>query len=53
MAYTSLREFVEALDRAGELHRVKAKVSPLLEIAEIADRVSKSPAAQASEHARA
>ena len=51
--YPTLRDFVEALDQAGELHRVGATVSPLLEISEIADRVSKSPAAHVSDHARA
>jgi len=30
------------LDKAGELHRIRAEVSPILEIAEITDRVSKS-----------
>jgi 4-hydroxy-3-polyprenylbenzoate decarboxylase len=33
---------MEALERAGELKRVKAKLSPLLEIAEVADRAVKS-----------
>ncbi len=42
MAYASLREFVKALDRAGELKRIKTNVSPDLEIAEITDRVSKA-----------
>jgi len=42
--YQSIREFVEALAAAGELKRVTARVSPLLEITEIADRMSKSPA---------
>jgi 4-hydroxy-3-polyprenylbenzoate decarboxylase len=42
--YGTLREFVAALEKAGELKRVSAKVSPVLEISEIADRVSKSPA---------
>ncbi|MEK6709235.1 MAG: hypothetical protein AABZ64_01520, partial [Nitrospinota bacterium] len=42
MAYSSLREFVQALERAGELRRVKAPVSVELEIAEIADRCVKS-----------
>ena len=42
MAYTSLREFVKALDRAGELKRIKTKVSPDLEISQITDRVSKT-----------
>ena len=51
--YPTLRRFIEALDEAGELHRVKAPVSPVLEIAEIADRVSKSSAARTSEHATA
>lgn len=42
MAYASLREFVKALDRAGELKRIKTTVSPELEISEITDRVSKA-----------
>jgi len=50
--FPTLRDFVNALEKAGELVRIKAKVSPLLEIAEIADRVSKSPAAHVSEHAK-
>lgn len=41
--YNSLREFVEALDRCGELIRVTAPVSTKYEITEIVDRVSKSP----------
>ncbi len=40
--YNSLREFVEALEREGELVRVTAPVSTQYEIAEIVDRVSKS-----------
>ena len=42
MTYNSLAAFVKALDRAGELKRIKTTVSPDLEIAEITDRVSKS-----------
>ena len=42
--YRSTREFVSALETAGLLHRVTAPVSPILEIAEIADRQSKMPA---------
>ena len=42
MAFTRLRDWVEALERAGELKRVKAELSPLLEMAEIADRAVKS-----------
>lgn len=52
MTYPNLRDFVDALDAAGELHRVTAPVSSMLEITEIADRVSKSAAANVSEHAR-
>src|SRR4029077_20300301 len=37
-------EFIQLLDRQGELARVKTRVSPVLEIAEIADRVCKTPA---------
>ncbi len=43
MAYKSLGEFIEALEQAGELVRIKEFVDPVLEIAEITDRVSKSP----------
>jgi 4-hydroxy-3-polyprenylbenzoate decarboxylase len=42
--YDTLQDFVAALDREGELARVKARVSPVLEISEITDRVSKSAA---------
>ena len=42
MAYASLREFVDALERAGELRRVKVPVDVELEITEIADRSVKS-----------
>ena len=42
MAYNDLREWIAALDKAGELKRIKEPVSPRLEIAEITDRVSKS-----------
>jgi 4-hydroxy-3-polyprenylbenzoate decarboxylase len=37
-----LRDWVKALDKAGELKRVAAEVSPVLEMAEIADRAAKS-----------
>lgn len=42
--YETLRDFVSALDKAGELRRIAAKVSPHLEIAAICDRVCKSGA---------
>jgi 4-hydroxy-3-polyprenylbenzoate decarboxylase len=41
MAYESVREWLKALDKAGELKRVTAEVSPILEMAEIADRACK------------
>src|SRR4051794_25188695 len=37
-------DFLGELEREGELVRVNASVNPVLEIAEIADRMSKSPA---------
>lgn len=43
MAYRSLRAFIDALETAGELVRIKTFVDPVLEIAEITDRVSKTP----------
>jgi len=43
--YASIRDFLSALDRAGELRRVSARVSPVLEVSEIADRQSKGPCA--------
>ena len=45
MAYPDLQSFVAALEGAGQLKRITAQVDPVLEITEIADRVSKSPAA--------
>ena len=44
MSTPTLRDFIEFLDREGELARVKTKVSPILEISEICDRVCKTPA---------
>jgi 4-hydroxy-3-polyprenylbenzoate decarboxylase len=43
MALDSLREFVAAIEKAGELVRIKHPVRTRLEVAEIADRVMKSP----------
>ncbi|MBK8952902.1 MAG: menaquinone biosynthesis decarboxylase [Chitinophagaceae bacterium] len=42
MAWKNQQQFVEALDKAGELIRIKTYVNPELEIAEITDRISKS-----------
>src|SRR5438132_9498312 len=41
MAYQNLSEFVAVLESKGELVRVRREVSPVLEIAEIADRAVK------------
>src|SRR3990170_5337680 len=42
MAYNSLQEFVQALEREGELRRIAYPVKAELEITEIADRVMKN-----------
>jgi 4-hydroxy-3-polyprenylbenzoate decarboxylase len=42
LPFDDLRQWIAALDRAGELKRVQTEVDPILEIAEITDRVSKS-----------
>ena len=39
MAYADLRDFLGQLEKAGELKRVRAEVSPRLEMTEICDRV--------------
>ena len=44
MPFDSLGSFLRTLESAGELARVSAEVSPLLEITEIADRMSKRAA---------
>ena len=41
MSYKSLQEFIDVLDKEGELIRIKEYVNPELEVAEIVDRVSK------------
>ena len=43
-AYSDLREWIAALEAAGELKRITAEVDPVLEITEITDRVSKGAA---------
>ncbi|WP_066452559.1 menaquinone biosynthesis decarboxylase [Anaerotruncus rubiinfantis] len=42
MSGKDLRAFLQKLEALGELSRIKAPVSPILEITEIADRVSKA-----------
>jgi 4-hydroxy-3-polyprenylbenzoate decarboxylase len=41
LAYDDLRDWIKALDKAGELKHIHEPVDPILEIAEITDRVSK------------
>jgi 4-hydroxy-3-polyprenylbenzoate decarboxylase len=41
LAYDDLRDWIEALEKHGELRRIREEVSPELEITEITDRVSK------------
>ncbi|MFQ8713684.1 MAG: hypothetical protein ACLR93_08320 [Alistipes onderdonkii] len=41
--HRSLSEYIALLEREGELVRITAPVSPVEEIAEITDRVSKMP----------
>jgi len=43
MAFKNLREFIKLLEQRGQLYRIKIPVSPLLEITEITDRVTKGP----------
>ncbi|HYK56037.1 MAG TPA: menaquinone biosynthesis decarboxylase, partial [Flavisolibacter sp.] len=43
MAYKNQQQFIDVLERAGELVRIKEYVDPKLEIAEITDRISKTP----------
>jgi 4-hydroxy-3-polyprenylbenzoate decarboxylase len=42
MKYRDLRDFVDQLERQGELKRVRAEVDPRLEMTEICDRVLKA-----------
>ena len=42
MAYKNLQQFIDILEREGELVRIKEYVNPKLEISEITDRISKT-----------
>lgn len=42
MAFKNLQEFIQVLENENELVRIKQYVNPVLEIAEITDRISKS-----------
>jgi 4-hydroxy-3-polyprenylbenzoate decarboxylase len=39
--YTDLREWIRTLEKAGELRRIRERISPYLEMSEIADRTAK------------
>ena len=43
MAYRNQQQFIDALEKEGELLRIKTFVDPNLEMAEITDRMSKQP----------
>jgi 4-hydroxy-3-polyprenylbenzoate decarboxylase len=43
MAYHNQQHFIDALEKEGELLRIKTFVDPKLEMAEITDRMSKQP----------
>jgi 4-hydroxy-3-polyprenylbenzoate decarboxylase len=42
MAYKNLQQFIDVLEKEGELIRIKDYVNPRLEISEITDRISKT-----------
>jgi 4-hydroxy-3-polyprenylbenzoate decarboxylase len=48
LAYDDLRDWIKALESAGELKRIRTEADPILEITEIADRVSKFVEGRAS-----
>jgi 4-hydroxy-3-polyprenylbenzoate decarboxylase len=50
--HRTLQDFLRTLEGQGELVRVRAEVSPILEISEVADRHSKSPAPTVSDAAK-
>src|ERR1700689_4100756 len=43
MSYRNLREFISRLEAEREILHIKTYVNPYLEMAEITDRISKSP----------
>jgi len=51
--HATLREFINALDRAGELRRVRCRVSPKLELAAIGQRLRLAPCPNPSRFATA
>ena len=51
MPFADLRQWIAALEGAGELKRIRTEVDPILEITEITDRVSKGQGATTKEGA--
>jgi len=47
--FADLQSFVEALETQGQLRRVAVEVDPVLEVSEIANRVSKMPCPEGAE----
>jgi 4-hydroxy-3-polyprenylbenzoate decarboxylase len=43
LGYRDLREFVQKLEKEGELKRIRAEVDPVLEITEVTQRVARDP----------
>ncbi|HEY2548229.1 MAG TPA: menaquinone biosynthesis decarboxylase, partial [Candidatus Acidoferrum sp.] len=41
MAYRDLRDFVQKLEKEGELKRIRAEVDPILEITEMTQRIAR------------
>jgi 4-hydroxy-3-polyprenylbenzoate decarboxylase len=41
MMFNDLRDFIDFLEKKNELVRIKTEVDPILEVTEIADRISK------------
>jgi 4-hydroxy-3-polyprenylbenzoate decarboxylase len=46
LPFDDLRQWIAALDQAGELKRIQTEADPILEITEVTDRVSKSRTGQ-------
>ncbi len=51
MAHDDLRDWIKVLEKAGELKRIREEVDPILEIAEITDRVCKVGRGGTGKHA--
>ena len=43
MAHQDLREFIQKLDKEGELRRIRTEVDPVLEITEVTQRIARDP----------